>query len=270
MEKIKISDVIKEVEKHAPPLDCEPYAFYGADREYTNGVAVCVDPAIEVMKEAKEREMGMIVAHHYPSNRSAKYAAENGLYLMVVHLAQDAASEGNIDCFAKLIGVKNIEPFTIRYKKMIVPHGAVTGDFGRYFSLNGFLDYVFSPAEMKSAKNPCRLREDISDAMRSYDLMPRIKIFEPKNARKEIKRVGVSTGAAIKPEFLEQIAAKNIDAYIAAEMEQPAVMVAEELGIVLVDAGHYETEVPGMVKLSMKIGRIQMGAMFIPNKYNFR
>ena len=245
---MKIEKVLQLIEQHAPSVEYEPSIFFGSERESITGIGVCVDPTKDVIRKAKRKGIDMLVSHHYPSERSSKYASERGVYAIVTHLRQDVAPQGNIETFAELIGLESIEPFTIRYKKMVVPNGAVTGDFGGYYGHRS----------MRSVK------EILLRVLKGYGLKPKIKVFLARKNDAVISRAGVTTGAAIKPEFLEQITERNIDTYIAAEMEQPAVMVAKELGINLIDVGHYETEVPGMKRLAKKLG-----AEFIPNGYKF-
>jgi putative NIF3 family GTP cyclohydrolase 1 type 2 len=244
---MKIEKVLQLIEQHAPSVEYEPSIFFGSERESITGIGVCVDPTKDVIRRAKRRGIDMLVSHHYPSERSSKYASERGVYAIVTHLRQDVAPQGNIETFAYLIGLENPEPFTIRYKKMVVPNGVVTGDFGGHYGHRS----------MRSVK------EILLSVLTRYGLKPKIKIFLTRKDER-VSRAAVTTGAAIKPEFLEQVAERNIDTYIAAEMEQPAVIAAEELGINLIDVGHYETEVPGMTRLAKKLG-----AEFIPNRYKF-
>src|SRR3989338_8839184 len=268
--KLNVVELIKLVDTYAPAVEFEPSIFFGAEKDVLAGIGVCVDPTIDVMKEAQAKGIDMIVSHHYPSKRSKEYASMNGLYCMVAHLRQDVAEEGNIQTFAEIIGIKNIKPFTIRYKGMVVPRGAVTGDFGE-------TDF-YCPSVNTGFNNPTKLDKPIpivvtldgymEQMFRTLEhycgIKPKIKAVVG-NTKDVIRRVGVSAGAAIKAEFLEQIAEERIDTYVAAEMEQPAIMVAKELGITLIDVGHYETEVPGMQRLAKAIG-----AEFIPNNYLFK
>lgn len=268
--KLSVVELVKLVDTYAPAVEFEPSIFFGAEKDVIAGVVVCVDPTIDVMKEAQAKGIDMIVSHHYPSKRSKEYASMNGLYCMVAHLRQDVADKGNIQTFAEMIGIKNIEPFTIQYKGMVVPRGAVTGNFGETCldcpSVNtGFNNPTLLDKPMPIVMTLDGYMEQMFRALEHYcGLKPKIKAVEG-NTKEVIRSVGVSAGAAIKAEFLEQIAERNIDAYIAAEMEQPAIMVAKELGITLIDVGHYETEVPGMQRFARAIG-----AEFIPNNYVFR
>ena len=268
--KLSVVELVKLVDTYAPAVEFEPSIFFGAEKDVIRGVVVCVDPTIDVMKEAQAKGIDMIVSHHYPSKRSKEYASMNGLYCMVAHLRQDVAEEGNIQTFAKMIGIKNIKPFTIRYKGMVVPRGAVTGNFGETDLDCPFVNTGFNNPNILDKPVPIAtiLDEYVGQIAATlkyyYKLEPKLKIMTD-NPKLQIRSVGVSAGAAIKAEFLEQIAERNIDAYIAAEMEQPAIMVAKELGITLIDVGHYETEVPGMQRFARAIG-----AEFIPNNYVFR
>ena len=167
---------------------------------------------------------------------------------MVTHLRQDTAAEGNIQTFAEIIGLVGIRPFTIKYKGMVVPGGAAIGEFS-----------YFNPRNSEADNDDCfrnystinEFLKDIEISLYKFGLKPKIKIFCPDESKK-FYLVGVSSGAAIKSEFLEQIAG-SIQVYVAAEMEQSAIMTAQELGITLIDVGHYETELPGMQRLAKKL-----------------
>ncbi len=242
----KPSKVLEALESLTSRLECEPVMTFGTTGiEHVKKVAVCVDPGIEIMQSAKDNGFNVLISHHYPTKNSRTFAESSGIYCVVAHLRQDAALGGNIDVFADFFSFDIVEPFTIRYKGMVVERGAVIGEYK-------------SPEKLDS------IVQRIEAGLVSNGLNPKLKTFNPANLA-AFSRVGVTTGAALKPEFLEQISVGGTRLYVAAEMEQPAVMLAHELGIALIDAGHYESEVPGMRALAEKLD-----AEFIPNNYCFR
>ena len=58
-----------------------------------------------------------------------------------------------------------------------------------------------------------------------------------------IRRVGLCTGAAAGGEFFSAAAEKGCDAYITGDVRYHAAQAAHDLGLALVDATHYHTEV---------------------------
>ena len=255
---MKIKTILDKLDEVAPPVQFEPSVKFGIETEETEKLGVCVDPTVQVMEEAIAKGIGMIISHHYPTKMSEAYAREHELYAIVAHLRQDIAFGGNIETLAELLQVINLVPITIEYKGMVVENGAVAGDFGTY------------PDAQDDSEGPLGIEEkflyqiagNVRDGLREFDLKPQIKVYKASDRR--VRRIAISAGAALKGEFVEQVAKHNVEAFLAAEMEQPAIMVAQELGISLIDIGHYESEVPGMQTLADRLG-----AEFIPNRYEF-
>ncbi len=107
------------------------------------------------------------------------------------------------------------------------------------------------------------------------ELLNHILKIHPKSLRmagKEknvYKRIAITSGDGCKPEFLTQL---KPDAFICGLLNQEAIRVAEDLGILLVEATSYSTESPPFKKVVEKISSEFFGCevIFIDNKNSIK
>jgi dinuclear metal center YbgI/SA1388 family protein len=69
--------------------------------------------------------------------------------------------------------------------------------------------------------------------------------------KKDISSISIISGGG--GFAIEEAANKNIDCYVTGEMKHHQLLIAKDLGINVLLAGHYETEILGMQKLSQSI-----------------
>ncbi len=129
---MKICDIIAEIEKKAPTyLACDwdnvGLILGNRDAEVTT-VMTALDLDIDVAEKAKQVGAQLIITHHpimfspvnkinsdTPEGRCIMFMIENGIALYSAHTNLDAAEGGTNDFLAKLYGLENIGVWEITY-----------------------------------------------------------------------------------------------------------------------------------------------------------
>lgn len=195
-------------------------------------VGFAVDASLETFKEAKSRDIDLIVVHHgliwggidyirgFVSER-LKILLKNEISLYAAHLPLDAHPEvGNNAQIVKLLGAKIEEPFG-EYKGRAI---GFTGSFEEEVGLTDILDTL------------------------STELETDVKVLDFGKSR--VKKIAaISGGGAFG---VPEAADKGVDVFITGEPEHSAYHTAKESGLNVVFAGHYATETLG-VKALMEI-----------------
>lgn len=187
------------------------------DQEVT-GILVALDVTKEVLLEAEQMGANLILSHHpflfSPINRITDEtfsgevllsAAEKKIALLCAHTNLDMAKKGINALLCKMLGIKTeetIEPFK-------------TGRLSKEMTLEEFLHLV----EEKISCYGLKYTGDL---------------------KKKIKTVSVCSGSG--SDFLQQAAECGADILLTADTKYHNHQQAEQLGIALADAGHFETE----------------------------
>ncbi len=187
----------------------------GRTGETVKGILVSLDVTQEVLEEAEKIGANLILTHHpflfSPMNRITDEnfcgkilltAAEKKIALLCAHTNLDMAAEGINAHLCRLLGVKTDEE--------IQPFK--TGTISREMTLKEFLELV-------------------QEKLKCYGLK------YTGDLAKNIKTVGVCSGSG--SEFLAEA---KTDVFLTADTKYHNHQQAEQLGIALVDAGHFETE----------------------------
>jgi len=210
-----------------------------------------VDASMEFFCAAHARGADFLVCHHGISwGESLKritgmnyeriaYLVNHGMALYACHLPLDAhARYGNNAQIVSALKLRKRQPF---------------GDYrGMVIGYEGELDKPMRYATFKK-----RVAEVIGAEMRCMDFGP-----------PTVKRVAVVSGGAA--DGVHEAGAKGVDVYITGEPRLEAYAVAQELGVHVIFAGHYATEVFG-VKALMPLLRRQFGVTcdFVDLKVEF-
>lgn len=141
---VRVEDVARVLEAWAPPAiarDRDNVGLHAGDPDDpVRGILVALDPAEEIVAEARRRKANLIVTHHplfFREVRSATAATRvgrilrallrNDIALYVAHTNLDAAPGGTSDVLAALLGLQGtrvLEPVPGVMRKIVtfVPH----------------------------------------------------------------------------------------------------------------------------------------------------
>lgn len=229
---ISIGELKEALNRIAPEETAEPWDNCGIQintgKESFERILVCLEITKAVIKEAKERHADIIVTHHPLYFGSFKQIDNNkvmGNYTVELikadisvyssHTCFDKAAGGNNTNLCAILGLKNIEPL---------------------FTGEGKFDYVGYTAEFPREMTLEEAARLVSEVLR----------LEPGELRytgdvhKTVKKVGVCTGAGADIAF--DAAEKGCELFITGDVKYHEAQNARELGIALIDAGHFGTE----------------------------
>lgn len=190
-------------------------------------ILVTLDTNISTVKEAVEKGADMIVSHHpilfggikridYTSStgQMIKLLIENNITLFAAHTNMDTASGGINDKLAQMFSLTDI--------KILDQHTEdETAGLGRIGKLK-------EPVKFSDFTNKCK--EILNTPVRAAG-----------DFDKTIVTVAVASGSC--SEVIPLAKAKGADVIITGDMKYHNMIDAAELGICVVDAGHYPTEI---------------------------
>ncbi len=181
----------------------------------------------EVIAEAIEKNVNMIVTHHPLIFKPLKSLTENNakaskirrlikadINYYAAHTNFDYAFGGMGDLVAEKIGLKNSEPYLLEER---AGHRAALARVGE-------LEIALSPEEF--AKNLATIYE---------------RDINYYNNQQSIKRVAVIGGAGM--EFVRGIAKSGVDAFVTGDIKYHEVMENTYLDMSIYDVGHFDSEI---------------------------
>ena len=196
-------------------------------------VAFAVDACEESALTAAQNHADVLVCHHgiFWGNCSpivdSHYKRistfiKNDLALIAYHLPLDANNPyGNNFGLANKIGLKNTEQFGFWHNMKI----GVRGEFESPLSIEEISHLVGKHTHTESILFPF--------------------------GKKQIKTVGISSGGS--SDLTQQAADEKLDLFISGEFAHEDYHLAQELGINVIAAGHYGTEIIGVSLLKEKV-----------------
>lgn len=200
-------------------------------RSYTR-LLIALDIDESVINEAISLSCGLILTHHplilnplqsiTDTGTPLLYRLmENDIGVISMHTNFDAAPGGVADCLASLIGLVDTAPFGME------ENGAA---FGRLGSIE-----PKSPAELTAfVKNTLK-----TGSVRAYF------------AGRPCSLLAVMPGSG--GSYVEEAAAAGADALICGDCKYHHFRTAAQLGLTLIDAGHFYTELPALSVLKAQI-----------------
>lgn len=236
-----VKDIMTFMENLAPQ-----YMKMGDDRVGLNcghedaavsTVLISLDASTAACKEAKEVGAQLLLTHHallYHPNfiNEASEAGANALFLIENHIAHfnahtnlDCAPGGVNDCFAKALGLSDIQ--------VVCPDG--TDSQGRPYGL---------------------LRAGHVESQSLSDFMTHVKeklgtpVLKYTDCGKPVSKVAVGGGTC--GDFLQQAVDAGCDTFVTADCAYHQYFEARFRGINLIDAGHLYTENPVCTMLREK------------------
>lgn len=233
---IKVKDIAKLIETLAPKDLAEPWdnvgMMVGDEEQIVTKVYVTLDVTSENVENAIKCGAQLIVSHHPLLFTSIKRVVEqdvsgsiirtliqNNISVYSAHTNFDIADGGMNDILCTILNIGNTRHFTD--DECIDPSGAKLDNIGRVgvldnsIELADFVDYV------KNALG-CRAISYVGD---SSDV---------------ISTVAVCSGSG--GDYLYNAYNAGADVYVTSEVKHHEAQLALELGLNLIDAGHFETE----------------------------
>lgn len=232
----RVSDVIEELEKLAPQSLKEDWdnvgLMVGDLNQRIETVFVCLDITSENVHRAIECGADLIISHHplifHPLSSVTESDAEgriiralirNDISAFSMHTNFDKADGGMNDCLAQKLGLENIRRFMP--DECREPGGKFSDGIGRVGTLEcpmpmeDFVDYV---------------RETLGSRALKY----------MGNPTETVQTVAVCSGSGGSNIYCAYNA--DADVYVTADLNHHHAQTARELGLNIIDAGHFETE----------------------------
>ncbi len=189
---------------------------------------VALDPFPDVAREAKERGAQLLVTHHplifgsiqsvndgSAVGRTILYLVENGIAAVNLHTNLDAAPGGVNDVLAAALGLADV--------RVLCPAGE-DGE-GRPYGLGRY-----------GTVPPCPLPEFLRLVCSRLGCAGLRYV----DGKRPVRTVAVGGGAC--GEFLRDAARLGCDTFVTADLKYNQFADAKELGVNLIDAGHFPTE----------------------------
>lgn len=226
---IQVKDILSCLEQAAPYSLAESWDNVGllvgdANAEVT-GVLCALDITQAVVEEAAERGCNLIVAHHpviFTSVHSVTTDTVTGKILIsmiqkgisgiCMHTNMDCASAGVNDLLAASLGLQNVENME-------------AGENGQLCRIGNLPQAMSLPAFAKHVKLSLG-----AGGVRVAD------------GGKPVHRVAVGGGACGK--MMDQAVAKGADTFVIGDCSYDLMQKAHDIGLNLLDAGHFPTENP--------------------------
>ncbi|MBF8981981.1 Nif3-like dinuclear metal center hexameric protein [Lutibacter sp. B2] len=190
-------------------------------------IMVCLEVTPEIINEAIGRKADLIICHHpliFKAMKSIKTdepignmvykLIQNEIAVYCAHTNLDIIARGTNDVLADLLDIKEKRPLISSMKNEEFGLGRI-GVLSRTTTL---LEIV------KSIKFKLGLRS--------------VKVVG--NDKKEINKIALCTGSGA--EFISNAYKAGCDLYITGDVKYHDAQYAKQLGIAVIDAGHFETE----------------------------
>ena len=219
-----VCDVLRALERLAPPerkMDFDNVGLLvGREDRPVEKVLTALDVTDEVISEAEETSAALIVTHHPvifhpvkqitggdPVGRHLLRLIENGMSVISMHTNLDAADGGVNDALARRLGLLDAQPYEPE-------HICRVGHVRKPVDLTAFLGTV------KTALGCEGLRY----------VQGTSPVFQ------------VAVGGGSCGSMLEDAVLAGCDTFVTADVKHDVFLRASELGINLIDAGHFHTE----------------------------
>ena len=227
-----VGEVYKFLQEKAPfelQEDFDNAGFLvGREGTQVNRILVALDITEQVVDEAAEQEVQLIVAHHpviFGSVRSVTdrtvtgrvllSLAEHGIAAICAHTNLDAVEDGVNDALALRLGLTDIE----QLKQEGVDNQGRAYGIGRVGRVSEQPLYDFAIGVKRLLG---------SNGLRLVD------------GGKPVRKVAVGGGACA--DMLDEVLAKGCDTFITSDVKYNYFLEAKAQGLNLIDAGHFPTE----------------------------
>ena len=231
---IKCQQVMEALERIAPKRLAEewdnPGLLVGSPAQEVHKILTCLDVTDEVVEEAVSLGADMIVAHHplifkglkklrtdLPLGARLQKLMVHGIAVAAAHTNLDTAEGGVNDVLANLMGLTDIQPFAGKAEEGAEP------TLGRI----GYLPEAMSIEEF---------------ALQVKAALPAAYVRLVKAGDKQVKKVALCSGAGA--EFIAKASFLGTNTYVTGDVKYHEAQQAVEMGIHVIDGGHFGTEFP--------------------------
>lgn len=226
----KAKDIFDYIQQFAPLSLAMPYdncgILVGDSEKEVSKVVVTLDITSEVIDEAVSKGAELIISHH-PIIFSPLKAVEidscvykliqNGITALCMHTNLDLSQENGVNItLGKALGLENIS--------VVEGECLLTGELQTELSAKEFALYVKERLDCRGVRFT--------------------------KGKKSIKKVAVACGAG--GDYVFNCEKLGADAFVTGEIKHHQIIKANEIGLTVVDAGHYKTEdviIPVLVRL---------------------
>lgn len=242
---VKAQVVMDALERIAPKHLAEdwdnPGLLVGAYSQEVNKILVCLDVSDEVVTMAIEHGADMIVAHHplifkgikklrtdLPLGARLAQLIKNDIAVAAAHTNLDIAVGGVNDVLARAIGVEKLSTFVIASQD----ESGEIASMGRMGTLPHPMDVHDFAAQVRDGLH--------ADHVRLVEAAPR-----------PVRKVALCSGSGA--EFIAKAAYMGADVYVTGDVKYHDAQHAVELGMHVIDGGHFATEFPVVEVLASRL-----------------
>lgn len=233
---MKISDIICEMEKLAPLCLAEKWDnsgfLLGDSEQAVKRIFVCLEINSDTLKQAAEYGANLIISHHPlifrpmariiesdPTGRLVRELIKNNISVYSMHTNFDKTDGGMNDILASALGLEEVRPYN--ESECVSLTGEPLENIGRV----GILE-------------PPMLFEDFADFVRA--VLDSKKLRTVGNLNEEIRTVALCSGSG--GSLTECAFHSGADVYLTGDIGHHDAQFASEIGLNIIDAGHFETE----------------------------
>ncbi len=239
-----VADILTYIETIAPPYMKESWdnvgLLCGRKEKEVRKILVALDPFRNVIEEAIGEKADLIVTHHPLIFRNAPMAVnedtetgrclltliENGIAAINAHTNLDLAPGGINDILAAKLGLEDV--------RIITPEG--TDGEGKSYGLLR----LGTVQEQPLAQFLATVKESLHcEGLRYVD------------GGRQVRTVAVGGGSCA--DGMYEALAAGCDTFVTSDIKYNQFRTAFELGLNLIDAGHFHTENPTMPVLAKKL-----------------
>ena len=237
-----VADILAFVETLAPRYMKEDWDNVGLNCGHMDRpvkkILVALDPFTQVCQEAKEVGADLLVTHHAllwkpgfitdadTQGRNTLFLIENGIAHINAHTNLDCAPGGVNDELARKLALVNV--------RVIRPQGV--DESGAEWGLLRMGDVPEQPLDAFLNRVKTLLG---NEGLRYVD------------GGKPVRRVAVGGGSCAGG--MREVVAAGCDTFVTADIKYNQFWDARDLGLNLIDAGHFHTETPVVAVLAKKI-----------------
>lgn len=237
-----IMDVMEEIAPRHLAEDWDnPGLLVGSPAALVERVFVCLDVSDAAVAQAAACGAQLIISHHplifrplkalntaEPLGRRIASLLAHGIAAFAAHTNLDIAEGGVNDVLARAVGLSHLSAFVITAQAA----DGHTQSLGRVGTLE---------ASMRIEDFAARVRAALPGGhVRFVDAGPR-----------PVRKVALVSGSGA--EFIGRAAALGADAYLTGDVRYHDAQHATELGLHLIDAGHFGTEFPVVAALATRL-----------------
>lgn len=230
---VKCQAVLEALEAWAPRKLAEewdnPGLLVGSPKQDVGKILTCLDVSLQVTEAAIKGGAQLIVAHHplifrgirkirtdLAAGAVLQTLLKHDIAVIAMHTNLDIAPGGVNDVLAEAIGLTDVRAFGEEREA-----AGVTGTLGR-------LGYLPEPLSARDF------------ALRVRDSLPVQHVRLVEAGVHSVRKVALCSGSGA--EFINKAALLGADAYLTGDVKYHEAQQAMELGMHLVDGGHFGTE----------------------------